>query len=93
MKFIECFLKFITQLIQSYIASNYDLEQIVYVNLSGCLNLTAQGLRLFIEKSQNLQGENLFYCDNIVNGPFEESANGCENVDCTKKFCCRTLRF
>lgn len=73
----------------SYIASKYDLNNLEYLNLSGCLNLTSLGLRLFVETSDSLTGENFYYCDNIVDGPMRYSANGCENLECLKKFCCR----
>jgi F-box/leucine-rich repeat protein 5 len=61
--------------------------------MSGCLNVTAKGLHLFVETSKKIRGENLFYCDNIVEGPMKETANGCENVDSDINYCCRTTRF
>lgn len=74
----------------SYIASKYDLSNLKYVNLSGCVNLTSFGMNLFLEYSDLLRGENLYYCDNITDGPLSETANGCENLECVKKYCCRS---
>jgi F-box/leucine-rich repeat protein 5 len=76
----------------SYLASKYDLSNLKYLNLSGCINLTAFGMNLFLEYSPELEGENLYYCDNIVDGPMKETANGCENLECGTKFCCRNIR-
>ena len=74
----------------SYIASKYNLSGLEYLNLSGCLNLTPEGLGLFVETSRMLSGENFFYCDNIVDGPMRTTANGCANLGCAQKFCCRS---
>ena len=76
----------------SYIASKYDLSTLKYLNLSGCVNLTGFGMNLFVELSPDLSGENLYYCDNIQDGPLREEANGCENVECGSKYCCRNAR-
>ncbi len=75
----------------SYIASKYDLNNLEYLNLSGCLNLTPLGLKLFIDTSDLLTGENFYYCDNILDGPMRSTANGCDNIECGKKFCCRNI--
>lgn len=47
-------------------------------------------MNLFLEFSDILKGENLFYCDNITDGPLRDTANGCENLECEKKYCCRS---
>lgn len=72
-----------------YIATVYDLKELQYLNLSGCLNVSSIGMNLFVRVSEQLHGENLYYCDNIDNGPLRETANGCENLECGSKFCCR----
>lgn len=73
----------------SFIASKYDLTNLRYLNLSGCLNLSGETLEKFLEESKSLAGENLYYCDNIQNGPMSQTANGCDNLGCSDKFCCR----
>lgn len=73
----------------SFIASKYDLTNLKYLNLSGCLNLSGETLEKFLEESKTLAGENLYYCDNIQNGPMSQTANGCDNLGCSDKFCCR----
>ena len=74
----------------SYIASKYDLRNLQYLNLSGCVNMTSLGMNLFVEMSSLLDGENLYYCDNITDGPLSNMANGCENLEQGRKFCCRS---
>ena len=59
------------------------------MNLSGCPNLTANGLNSLVSFSNALNEEDVYYCDNILNGPFNGNANGCENIECAKRFCCR----
>jgi len=72
------------------IASKFDLSNLKYLNLSGCVNVTSNGMNMLAEMSRALQGENLYYCDNIVDGPLKNTANGCANVDCSTKYCCRS---
>jgi len=74
----------------SYIASKYDLRNLEYLNLSGCINMTSLGMNLFVEMSSLLNGENLYYCDNITDGPMRTLANGCDNLEQGRKFCCRS---
>lgn len=74
------------------IASKYDVSDLQYLNLSGCINVSSHGMNLFVNLCQLLNGENLYYCDNIGDGPLGASANGCENLGCGKKFCCRSGR-
>ncbi|RNA08313.1 F-box LRR-repeat 5-like [Brachionus plicatilis] len=75
----------------SFLASKYELNDLEYLNLSGCVNVTSFGMNLFLEFSDMLKGENLFYCDNITDGPLSDTANGCENLECAKKYCCRSI--
>lgn len=51
--------------------------------------MTANALNKFTDLCVNLNAENVYYCDNILNGPFDDMANACENLDCTNKYCCR----
>ena len=61
----------------------------IKLKLSGCINLSALGMSLLVEMSKTLNGANLYYCDNIVDGPMKETANSCDNY-CGNKFCCRS---
>lgn len=72
-----------------YIAKKYDLTNLQYLNLSGCLNISSMGMNLFVEIADELDGENLYYCDNIDDGPLKDTANGCANLESPDKFCCR----
>lgn len=72
-----------------YIALIYDLKKLEYLNLSGCLNVSSTGMHLIVEEANELDGENLYYCDNIDDGPLQHTANGCANLECPKKYCCR----
>ena len=72
-----------------YIAKKYDLTNLQYLNLSGCLNISSTGMNLFVEIADELDGENLYYCDNIDDGPLKDTANGCANLEASDKFCCR----
>ncbi len=76
--------------IYSFIASKYDLQNLQYLNLSGCVNMTSLGMNLFTEMSRVLDGENVYYCDNITDGPLNGTANGCANLESDNKFCCRS---
>jgi F-box/leucine-rich repeat protein 5 len=69
--------------------SKFNFKNLKYLNLSGCPNLSTNGLNKFTVFCMNLNAEDLYYCDNIINGPFDGSANGCENIECNKRFCCR----
>lgn len=46
-------------------------------------------MNLFVEIADELDGENLYYCDNIDDGPLANTANGCANLESPDKFCCR----
>ncbi|XP_077983093.1 F-box/LRR-repeat protein 5-like [Glandiceps talaboti] len=74
----------------SVLAGNGGLPNLRHLNLSGCLNVTAIGLQELAEASPMLEHEHFFYCDNITEGPFQESASGCQNLQCRNKVCCRS---
>lgn len=71
------------------IASKFNLKNLNYLNLSGCLNISSEGMTVFITESDGLNGENVYYCDNIDDGPLRDTANGCANLE-SNKFCCRS---
>jgi hypothetical protein len=45
-------------------------------------------MNFLVNMSNSLTGENLYYCDNITDGPMKETANSCDSY-CSQKFCCR----
>uniref|UniRef100_A0A0K2UHQ8 F-box domain-containing protein n=1 Tax=Lepeophtheirus salmonis TaxID=72036 RepID=A0A0K2UHQ8_LEPSM len=66
-----------------------------FVDLSGCFRLSGTHLNAFISHCSQLKPENLYYCNMISNGPFPNSANGCQNLDCPLRNCCQlsTIRY
>ena len=61
-----------------------------FLDFSGVNKITASGLETFLQMCPSIRPDLLFYCDNIVNGPYAAVANGCQNVD-SSKICCRNL--
>lgn len=71
--------------------ANWDLlSHLEYLDVSGCFQLTGEGLRELMLGTPRLQPKNLFYCDYVDNGPFQDSANGCQNLQCFSRACCQS---
>ncbi|KAK7086648.1 hypothetical protein SK128_020103 [Halocaridina rubra] len=68
------------------------VNSIYHLDLSGCYQLTGEGLKAFVSYSRALNGRNLFYCDNIIDGPYPLQANGCNNLCNPVRVCCRNGR-
>ena len=52
--------------------------------------MSGEQLGVFVSACSKLKPEFLFYCDNILDGPYSYSASGCRNVfGRGNKFCCR----
>lgn len=67
-----------------------NLNNLIYLNLSGCSNISSKSLDNFVKQCQILKPDNVYFCDNIqIDGINGVIANGCENVECYEKFCCR----
>ena len=62
------------------------------LDLSGCYKIDGETLSLFVSKCARLRPEKLAYCNDIEDGPFQESANGCLNLECELRFCCQRLK-
>ncbi|CAG0882140.1 unnamed protein product [Cyprideis torosa] len=59
-----------------------------FLELSGVYQLTGPALSEFVHAScPRLSPLNLYYCDNVENGPYQQEANGCQNLG--TKDCCR----
>ncbi|XP_078596992.1 F-box/LRR-repeat protein 5-like isoform X2 [Branchiostoma floridae x Branchiostoma japonicum] len=72
------------------LASHGGLPQLTHLDLSGCLNITAEGLAALADNCLSLDHEQFFYCDNITDGPFSDTASGCQNLQCSSRVCCRS---
>ncbi|XP_068713372.1 F-box/LRR-repeat protein 5-like isoform X1 [Montipora foliosa] len=66
------------------------LPKLRHLDLSGCLQVTAQGLMDLVNVCPNLDHAEFFYCDNIDEGPYPDTASGCQNLQCKNRVCCRT---
>lgn len=73
-----------------YLTDNDLLSRLEFLDVSGCFQLTGAGLRELMLGTPRLLPENLFYCDYVDGGPFQETANGCQNLQCFSRACCRS---
>lgn len=64
------------------------LQGLEYLDVSGCWLLTGPGLCAITDSLKHLKPENIFYCDQITNGPYPEAANGCQNLESSTRACC-----
>ncbi|XP_051929821.1 F-box/LRR-repeat protein 5 [Hippocampus zosterae] len=65
------------------------LPVLEHLNLSGCLSVTEAGLHQLVSACPALNDEHFYYCDNI-NGPYADTASGCQNLQCGFRACCRS---
>lgn len=61
-----------------------------YLDLSGLHRVTKEGLRQLVAACPHLLPDLLFYCDNIMAGPYHDRASGCQNVGSSNLQCCRS---
>ena len=66
-------------------------DELVHLNLSGCPYIGGKVLSSLVTQCPNLEPENLFYCDNILDGPCPYLATGCLNRGDGTKFCCMQM--
>ena len=59
------------------------------LDVSGCWRLTGASLRALAAAAPRLDSARLWYCDQIGDGPHPDTANGCDNVECPIRYCCR----
>jgi len=62
------------------------------LDLSGCWKIDGETLTAFVEKCSRLRPHKLAYCNDIEDGPFPDTANGCLNLECELRFCCQRLK-
>ncbi|XP_022080969.1 F-box/LRR-repeat protein 5-like [Acanthaster planci] len=73
-----------------YLAGNGGQPRLRYLDLSGCLSVTSTGLNQLAAACTSLDHEEFFYCDNILEGPYADTASGCQNLQCRHLVCCRS---
>jgi len=62
------------------------------LDLSGCWKIDGETLTAFVGKCSRLRPHKLAYCNDIEDGPFPDTANGCLNLECELRFCCQRLK-
>ncbi|XP_055947771.1 F-box/LRR-repeat protein 5-like isoform X1 [Argiope bruennichi] len=67
------------------------LDKLQFLDISGCWLLSGPELCSMIESLTHLKPENIFYCDQILDGPYPDSANGCQNLENGFRACCRRV--
>ncbi|XP_033647500.1 F-box/LRR-repeat protein 5-like isoform X2 [Asterias rubens] len=72
------------------LATNGGLPHLKHLDLSGCLNVTSAGLNQLATVCHGIVQEEFFYCDNILEGPYPDTASGCQNLQCSNLVCCRS---
>ena len=65
------------------------VRSITHLDVSGCFKLTRIGLDAIVYLNSSLKPENISYCDEILDGPYVMSANGCSNLCHPMRACCR----
>ncbi|XP_078469015.1 F-box/LRR-repeat protein 5 isoform X2 [Lampetra fluviatilis] len=71
------------------LAMRGGLPLLEHLDLSGCRHLTGAGLQDLVSMCPMLNDEHFFYCD-FITGPRAETANGCQNLQCSTRSCCRS---
>ncbi|ESO95679.1 hypothetical protein LOTGIDRAFT_116755 [Lottia gigantea] len=72
-----------------YLVELGSLPNLRYLNLSGCMDVSGEKIYELVSICPVLDHSQLYYCDNLTDDPFPETASGCCNVDCGSRFCCR----
>ncbi|GFU12516.1 hypothetical protein NPIL_661251 [Nephila pilipes] len=67
------------------------LEKLEFLDVSGCWLLSGPELCSVTDSLAYLMPENIFYCDQIFDGPYPETANGCQNLENGTRACCRQI--
>lgn len=55
------------------------LPELRHLDLSGLCRITKEGLGDLVASCPSLNPEMFFYCDNILQGPYADCANGCQS--------------
>lgn len=87
---VQFFTNNLHALLSRSLAVGGGLPNLRYLDLSGLCGVTERGLNDLVSACPFLVPELLFYCDNILAGPYAECANGCQNVG-FPGLCCREI--
>ena len=79
----------VTSMSMKYLLVHTNLKEL---DLSGCYKIDGESLTDLVNACEKLRPERLAYCNDIEDGPFPESANGCLNLECEIRFCCQKLK-
>jgi len=63
------------------------------IDLSGCYKIDGQTLATFVRDCPKLKPHRLSYCNDIEDGPYQDTANGCLNLECEVRFCCQNSKL
>lgn len=69
------------------------LEKLEFLDVSGCWLLSGPELCSITDSLTYLMPENIFYCDQIFDGPYPDTANGCQNLENGSRACCRQIQL
>ena len=79
----------ITDVGLGHLVKSRFVKEMTHLDVSGCFRLTRVGLDIVVRNNDSLRPENLSYCDEIFDGPYSTSANGCNNLCHPMRACCR----
>ncbi|RXG69908.1 F-box/LRR-repeat protein 5 [Armadillidium vulgare] len=68
------------------------LQNITYLNVSGCFEIFGHNFTDLVKQCPYLQAKNIFYCNNIVDGPYPSEAGGCDTINHVVKKCCQAFK-
>ena len=72
----------------SLLIGNNLTKSLMYIDLSGCIDLTSDCISKLIFSSKSLNTENLYLCDNIQS---LSTVNCCRNSENNSgRYCCRS---
>jgi len=68
-------------------------SSLIELDLSGCYRVDGETLTMFVRECSKLKPQKLSYCNDIEDGPYQDTANGCLNLECEARFCCQNSKF
>ena len=71
--------------------STKSFDELIHLDFSGCPSIGGAILSNLVDLCPNLDPENIFYCDNITDGPSPHLTSGCLNRGDPTKFCCMQM--
>ncbi|CAM1313975.1 FBXL5 (predicted) [Pycnogonum litorale] len=75
-----------------YLCESGLVHGMAFLDVSGCYKITGRCLSYTVLHTMpNLKPENLYYCDHAMDGPYENEANGCQNLGSSTRYCCSNV--